>query len=125
MRAGIDARTGKMLLGWKHCVQSIRKCLTTRLGSRVLRRHIGSVLRELQDGNADATTILAAYRAIADALNDPDGGEPGFSLQKIELLEYKRTGRFIFVLTGVWFPRGHLGDWSVYETVNTSWPEAA
>lgn len=50
---------------------------------------------------------------------------PVSACRRSSLLEYKRTGRFIFILTGVWFPRGHLGDWSVYETVNTSWPEAA
>jgi phage baseplate assembly protein W len=125
MRAGVNARTGEILTGWDHCVQSIGKCLSTRLATRALRRHLGSDVPRLQDANADALTIFDLYRTVAEALNDPDGGEPGFSLQTIEMVEVGRSGRFVFLLVGVWYPRGHLGDWSIRETVTTSWPEVA
>ncbi|PRA87921.1 baseplate assembly protein [Ochrobactrum sp. MYb29] len=115
MRTGIDAQTGKLLTGWAHCVQSIGKCLTTRLRTRMLRRHMGSFVPEMQDQNADAATIFKVYMAIAEALNDPVSGEPGFSLQTIEMVEYGRTGRFVFLLTGIFYPRGHLGDYSLQE----------
>lgn len=115
MRTGIDAQTGKLLTGWAHCVQSIGKCLTTRFETRMLRRHLGSLVPELQDQNADAMTIFKVYMAIADALNDPDSGEPGFSLQTIEMVEYGRAGRFVFILDGTYYPRGHLGDYSLKE----------
>lgn len=114
-RAGIDASTGAVLTGWDHCAQSIGKCLTTRRASRVIRRHLGCLVPELQDQNADAGTILAAYVAIAEALNDPDGGEPGFNLTGIDLAASGRNGRFMFVLSGEYFPLGHLGDFSVRE----------
>lgn len=120
MRAGIDARTGAVLTGWDHCAQSIGKCLTTRVAARVMRRHLGAGVLELQDENADAGTIFRAYVAIASALNDPDGGEPGFNLREIELVENGRTGRFMFLLTGDFFPRGHLGDFSIREDRTTS-----
>lgn len=121
MRTGIDASTGAVLTGWDHCAQSIGKCITTRFGSRVFRRHLGSNVPLLQDQNADADTIFQVYRAIAEALNDPDGGEPGFNLKTIELVEKGRAGRFAFLLTGDYFPRGHLGDFSIREDRSVSY----
>lgn len=121
MRTGVDARTGKVLTGWGHCVQSIDKCLRTVFGSRVMRRHLGSLVPTLQDENPDPLTLFKVYSAIAEALNDEDGGEPGFSLQTVDMVEYGRSGRFAFRLTGNWFPRGHLGDYSVGEAVDHVW----
>lgn len=100
MRTGIDASTGKILTGWEHCCQSISRCLRTRFASRVMRRHLGSLIPELQDANADPMTIFRVFMAISEALNDPLGGEPGFSLRTVELVEYGRTGRFAFLLVG-------------------------
>jgi uncharacterized protein len=123
MRAGIDASTGKVLTGWDHCAQSIGKCLTTRFRSRVVRRHLGSRVPELQDQNADPRTIMEAYVSIVEALNDPDGGEPGFNLQRIELVHGGRDGRFIFLLDGVFYPEGHAGDFSIRENRSTAFAD--
>lgn len=122
VRAGIDAVTGGLLTGWDHCAQSIGKCLTTRLASRVMRRHLGCRVPELQDQNADAATIMDAYVAIADALADPDGGEPGFNLTAIDLVSAGRSGRFMFVLSGDYYPLGHLGDFSIRESRTYAFP---
>lgn len=121
MRTGIDARTGKVLTDWAHCVQSIGKCLTTRFGTRVMRRHIGSEVPELQDENPDPATIMRLYVSIAKALNDPAGGEPGFNLTSIDLVRSGRDGRFVFILDGDYFPRGHLGDFSIKESRSMSY----
>lgn len=120
MRTGLDANTGRVLTGWDHCAQSIGRVITTRFNSRVLRRHIGSRVSELQDQNADAVTIFEAYVSIAEALNDPEGGEPGFNLRTIEMVESGRDGRFMFLLDGEFYPRGHLGDFSIRENRSTS-----
>ena len=118
MRTGIDAVTGRVLSGWDHCAQSIGICIATRLASRVMRRHLGSLVKPLQDENADPRTILHVYCAIAEALADPDGGEPGFNLTGLDLVESSRTGRFLFILEGQYFPLGHRGDYSVREDRN-------
>lgn len=124
MRVGVCARTGKVLTGWDHCVQSIGRCLRTRVNSRPLRRHLGAEVPELQDANADVMTIFRVFTAIAEALADPDGGEPGFRLSRIEVTAAPRQGRFMFILSGTFFPLGHLGDWSTHEDKSLTWPEA-
>lgn len=125
MRNGINAENGQLIYGWDHCLQSIRKCLTTRFASRVLRRHLGCDVLSFQDQNAAPDVIMTLYMAIVEALDDPDGGEPGFSLQSIDLVQFGRDGKFGFLLTGIFYPRGHLGDWSVREAKDVTWSEMA
>ncbi|WP_273755248.1 GPW/gp25 family protein [Bartonella sp. MM73XJBT.G] len=112
MRCGMSEKDGSLLYGWDHCQQSIHKCLMTRVGTRVLRRHYGCDVKEFQDANADPATILRLYQEIVQALDDPECGEPGFSLQRIDLTKATREGTFHFVLRGIFYPDGHLGDWS-------------
>jgi len=124
VRTGIDEQTGQILRGWPHCQQSIRRCLRTRFRTREMRHHIGSDVPELQDANADAATIFSFFVAIAEALADPHGGEPGFRVRSIEVISSGRLGRFMFLLAGDYFPFGHLGDYSIREDGSISWPDA-
>jgi len=123
MRTGVDATTGAMLTGWDHVVQSLGKLLTTRFNTRTMRRHLGSQVPEIQDQNADPLTIFNLYVAIAEAINDPENGEPGFNLKTVELVEAQRTGRFVLLMEGDYFPRGHLGDFSVVEQRTVNYPQ--
>lgn len=122
MRTGIDARTGQVLKGWPHCRQSIRACLRTRFRTREMRFHLGSEVPDFQDANSDIETIFDYFVAIAEALSDPDSGVPGYRLRDIEVIASgARNGRFGFLLSGVFFPRGHLGDYSIYENQSVDW----
>lgn len=124
MRAGMDEATGRLVTGWDHVEMVIRRCLTTRPGSLVLRRRIGSALKALQDENMTGETVLSAYSAIAEALSpaNPNWGEPCFRLRKIEMIGIDRMGQMGLVLTGEYFPNGHLGDFSTRETGSTTIP---
>ncbi|WP_394706317.1 baseplate assembly protein [Breoghania sp.] len=118
----MNAETGEILTGWDHCVQSLAKILRTRINTRVMRRHFGSRVPELQDANANALTIFELYVAVGEAIEDPDTGEPGYSLRTIELAKAGREGQFVFLLDGIFYPLGHLGDFSVFEERHAAIP---
>jgi phage baseplate assembly protein W len=117
MRAGMDETTGRVVTGWDHVSMIIRRVLTTRPGSLVLRRKIGSGLKALQDETMVPETVLRAYVAIATALSpaDPHWGEPGFRLRKMHLVTLDAFGAAGFILSGDYYPKGHLGDASQVE----------
>jgi uncharacterized protein len=107
MRAGIDRETGRLLTGWDHCAQSIGVVLTTRIGSRVMRRAFGASVKDLQDRNPDPRTMLAVFSAIATALRQ---WEPGFRLTKIVPEQVGADGVAVLAIAGTYYPNGHLGD---------------
>jgi uncharacterized protein len=111
-RAGMDRETGRLLTGWEHCAQSIAVILTTRIGWRVMRRAFGSRVHELQDRNPDPATLLQVFSAIAEALRT---WEPGFRLARVTPVSITSDGLGAFELGGTFYPRGHLGDYSITE----------
>lgn len=112
MRAGVDPVTGKWLKGWPHCVACLNYLFNTRIGTVRWRRLYGTPMRELQDHNATNDTLLEFYEGMADAI---DSYEPGFVLQTVQLLKSGRDGRFVFDIVGIFYPKGHLGDYTVTE----------
>jgi hypothetical protein len=115
-RVGLDERTGRLLYGWPHCVQCIRKILTTEIGERVQRRAFGSRLLGLIDKPQNLETIIEFYVATAEALQPRivEGhqlGEPGFVLLR-NSIDAGTTSRLYLLMGGVFFEHGHLGDYS-------------
>lgn len=115
-RVGVDARTGRPLYGWDHCVQSIKHILYTAIGKRVQRREFGSNLAEMIDRPQNAESIVDFYVTVAEALQPRtvEGrqyGEPGFVLLSVNL-DASEPGVVRFNMAGVYFENGHLGDFS-------------
>ncbi|MCP6362631.1 GPW/gp25 family protein, partial [Klebsiella pneumoniae] len=65
---GVNAATGAALTDWAHVQQSIKKILTTPIGSRVMRRDFGSDLPDLVDQKMIQRNVLAVYSAAATAI---------------------------------------------------------
>lgn len=64
---GINAQTGQPLSGIDHLRQSIRDILTTRIGTRVMRRDYGSRLPALVDNPMTPKLAMELYSATAEA----------------------------------------------------------
>jgi phage baseplate assembly protein W len=112
--AGIDRTTGKMLDGWAHVEQSLKVLITTSLGSRVERRNIGSRLPRLVDSPISAHTLVDFYAATAGVI---DKWEPRFRLNRVNMSQ-PETGHLLVDAEGIYFPRGHLGDFSIQPAEN-------
>lgn len=104
---GINRRTGKVLTDWAHVVQSIEDILTTRVGTRVMRREYGSDLPKLIDAPMNDYSLLMFYVATAEAL---DEWEPRFQLLEVYFVDASAAGNTTLRLVGQYLPRGHLGD---------------
>ncbi|MEE7478422.1 GPW/gp25 family protein [Methylobacterium hispanicum] len=115
----IDRRTGRVITGWPEVEQSLQVILTTEVGERVMRRSFGSRSGTLLDRPGNAVTILDHYVAIAEAIephvvNGRQYGEPRFDLARV-IPSGDESGQFTFELVGLYYPRGHLGDFSTFE----------
>lgn len=112
VRVGVDRRTGKMKVGWPHVHQSMEVIFATRYHERVLRRYVGSFVPHLLGESAVNRIITRFFWSIAYAI---DLWEPCYSITRVAIgddvsPETVRLGHFTFQNTGVYRPRGHLGD---------------
>lgn len=106
---GFNSETGAILTGFDHVEQSIGVILTTPIGSRVMRREFGSELIDLIDRPMIPKVILAVYVAVASALSK---WEPRFALSNCQVTGTREDGTLSLTLTGTYYPRGHLGDFT-------------
>jgi hypothetical protein len=115
--AGINRQTGKPLDGWPHVVQSIMVIFTTGFGERMLRRWFGSSVSQLLGNSLNEATVVSFFTAIVTSLEvrERDTGlprEPRFKLTKITPKQLDRSGTLRIEITGIYMPRGHLGDFT-------------
>jgi phage baseplate assembly protein W len=94
---GINHTTGKHLTGAEHLKQSIRDILTTRIGTRCMRRQYGSRLPELVDNPMGEALKVELYAATAEALAR---WEPRFRLDRVYLQDATEAGRIVLALEG-------------------------
>ncbi|MDO5631138.1 MAG: GPW/gp25 family protein [Paracoccus sp. (in: a-proteobacteria)] len=88
----MDRHTGRRLDGWPHIRQSIIDLLTTRIGTRVMRRDYGSEAPNLVDRPSSAETVLDRFVAIAEAL---DQWEPRVELTGFGLVSARADGQTV------------------------------
>ena len=81
--------------------------MTTPKLTRLWRRDYGGDGTYLVDKPGTEETILAFTMAIGDAINK---WEPRYRLRRVWFERAGQDGVFIINFDGVYFPRGHLGD---------------
>lgn len=121
--AGVDRDTRLPIGGWAEVERSVRTILTTPRGSRLMRREFGCDLVRLLDAPMNEATIVDAIVAIVDALrprvvNGNQYGEPRVDVVNVSIFE-ARAGHLGVDLVMLYYPRGHLGDFSRVELRGT------
>lgn len=99
---GMNALDGRALSGIDHLRQSIRDILTTRIGTRVMRRDYGSELPRLIDRPMNGALAVDLYAATAKALRR---WEPRFRLTSIAI-SAATPGKITLALEGRYLPDG-------------------
>ena len=93
----MNRETGAAISTLDHIGQSISDILTTRLGTRVMRREYGSLLPELVDQPFNDATRLRVYAAIVMAIMR---WEPRVSLTRIQLQGASLQGQVVMDIEG-------------------------
>lgn len=94
---GINASTGKPMTGAEHLKQSIRDILTTRIGTRVMRRQYGSRLPDLVDNPMSEALKADLFAESAEALAK---WEPRFRLDRVYLESASAEGHIVIGIEG-------------------------
>ncbi|RJF81129.1 phage baseplate protein [Azospirillum cavernae] len=99
---GMNAANGQPLSGLDHLRQSITDILTTRIGTRVMRRDYGSDLPALVDAPMNPGLSLDLYAATATALRR---WEPRIRLLRVAIAA-AAPGRVVLRLEAQYLPDG-------------------
>jgi phage baseplate assembly protein W len=118
--ATIDHNTGKPLEGIDDVWQSIAIILATPLAALVMARDFGSKMPRLVDRAVSQVTLIEFYQAVPQAINricteTLMAEEPRFRVKNMQLSDMTADGHATFDITGLYYPRGHLGDYSIVE----------
>lgn len=129
-RNGMDRNTGALLQGWPHVQQSLNTIFATSFHTRVLRRWVGSFVPLLLGRNIVARLITRFWWAIMTAV---DLWEPDYKITRVMFMgnaldqqspplttlsaeQTIRAGQIVMGYQGVYYPRGHLGDFTPAST---------
>ncbi len=118
VRVGVDRTTGKVIVGWKHVLQSMTVIFQTRFHERVLRRWVGSFVPHILGENTIERTVTRFYWAIAVSI---ELWEPNYAITRVRVsrraddteltsVNEIRQGHLQTRNEGIYMPRGHLGD---------------
>lgn len=115
--AGLDAKTGEVLDGFEHVLQSLETIFNTPQGARVMREWFGNPGLKLLGENMTDDVILVWFNTIYMLI---ELFEPRFRVIKFDVPELDRAGFAEFVIYGEYRPYAHL-DWqqaSFFVSVN-------
>jgi phage baseplate assembly protein W len=115
--ATFNVTTGEALEGIDDVWQSIAVIMSTAVAALVEARDFGSKLPRLVDRSVSQVTVIEFYAAVPEAINriSPESlmaEEPRFRIIQMVLADMTDEGNASFDIEGVYYPRGHLGDYS-------------
>ena len=93
----MNRETGAAIDTLNHITQSISDILTTRIGTRIMRREYGSLIPELVDHPFNDATLLRVYAAVVMALMR---WEPRISLSSVQFIGANLQGQSVLEFEG-------------------------
>lgn len=97
----IDRFTGDYITGWPRCRQSIATILTTRIGTRVLRRWWGSDFINAMDKPSVREVLMDSIVSAIEAIN---AYEPEFFVSSIRFENLGVEGSPTITVDGTYLP---------------------
>lgn len=107
---GINAASGRTLIGWDHVLQSLSDIFTTGFGERVIREWYGSFVPHLLGRLITPEEVTPFFVAITSAIEQ---WEPRYRVSEIKVLKATRDGALHFYIDGEYRPRAVFGDFTV------------
>lgn len=114
----LDRHTYQPIDNFASALQGVEVILSTRIGSRIMRREFGGGIVELLGRALTASLFAAFQQLLATAI---DLWEPRFSVRKVSVtgsVEEIRAGTAGLSIEADYRPRGHLRDFSVERVVS-------
>ncbi|MBY6244107.1 GPW/gp25 family protein [Methylosinus sp. Sm6] len=120
-RTGIDAKTGKVLVGFAHLEQSVAKIVMTAPTERVMLLDFGFEPARRLGRNISAALAATLYRDLITAIHK---WEPEYRIARLQLANLDRIGGMGVVLAGLYYPEGRFGNYDISEEANLNIPLA-
>lgn len=118
--SGIDRHTGQVADNLASALQAVETILSTRIGSRVMRREFGGGIIELL-GRLVRPSLFAAFQQLV--ATSIDLWEPRFLVRRMSVTgtaDDLRAGKVGILIEADFRPRGHLGDFTVERVTSFS-----
>ena len=112
-RRGIDASSGRELVGREHLALSLAKIWTTRLGERVELLDFGSKLRSHLAEDVNAALVLEIYNDLTSAVYQ---WEPEYRVVEMQVVRLTRIGGLGLRHGGLYYPEGRFGNYGIVES---------
>ena len=116
--AGIDRHTGQPVDNLASTFQGVEVIVSTRIGSRIMRREFGGGIAELLGRLVTPALFAAWQQLLATAI---DLWEPRLRVRRVTVrssVEELRLGHAAMTIEADYRPRGHLGDFTVERVVS-------
>lgn len=95
---GMNRQTGRWLSDNEHLEQSIHVLLTTAIGTRLERRHIGSLIPELIDYPTSDYYVMLLFAAVVSAVSKH---EPRLTITQINtVIDPNNAGKLEIIIDG-------------------------
>lgn len=121
-RTGVDRRTGRLLRGKAHLVQSLATIWLTRTNVCVMLLDFGSDLRSFLAEDVNPELALDLYDQIVTSAHR---WEPEYRVSNLQFVSMTKTGGLGLRHDGTYYPEGRFGNYAIAEPFGALAPLAA